>query len=172
MTSGGARARSGPPPDPGALRRDRKDDAGWVVLPLTGRPGDPPEWPLPEQTDREVHHWARLWKLPQATEWERLELFVEVALYVRRLCECELPGANAALGNHVIRLSEALGLTTAGLRVNRWHIGTSRSATATAEASPESAPAADGTQAPTARPVASRASMRGRLAVVRPDGDG
>jgi hypothetical protein len=46
MARGGARARSGPPPDPNALRRDRKDDAAWIILPAAGRQGDPPEWPL------------------------------------------------------------------------------------------------------------------------------
>lgn len=47
MASGGARARSGPPPDPTALRRDRKSDsAKWVILPAEGRQGPTPEWPL------------------------------------------------------------------------------------------------------------------------------
>jgi hypothetical protein len=42
---GGARARSGPPPDPQALRRDR-DGKNWIVLPAAGRDGPAPEWPL------------------------------------------------------------------------------------------------------------------------------
>lgn len=47
MPRGGARANSGPPPDPNALRRDRADDkAGWTLLPAMGREGDTPEWPL------------------------------------------------------------------------------------------------------------------------------
>ena len=46
MASGGARARSGPPKDPDALRRDRKSDAKWKTLPAAGREGPPPEWPL------------------------------------------------------------------------------------------------------------------------------
>lgn len=47
MPRGGARANSGPPPDPNALRRDRKEDkAGWTILPAEGRTGPLPEWPL------------------------------------------------------------------------------------------------------------------------------
>lgn len=49
MASGGARARSGPAPDPNALRRDRKTDAKWTVLSAEGRDGPPPEWPLSGQ---------------------------------------------------------------------------------------------------------------------------
>src|SRR5690606_37383206 len=62
MPRGGARTVSGPPPDPNALRRDRPSDAaGWVILPAEGRPGDPPEWPLLWQTQREYDLWKREW---------------------------------------------------------------------------------------------------------------
>ena len=162
----GGHGRSGPPPDPEALRRTRKDDAGWVVLPATGRKGDPPVWPLPDPSDRELVHWRRLWATPQASEWERLDLVVDVALYVRRLVEVELPGATAAAGNHVIRLSEALGLTTAGLRLNRWHIGGAVTIPLAAGAEGQAQPAGP------ARTRTSRRSMGARLTVVPADGDG
>lgn len=119
----GGHANSGPPPDPNALRNDRSDALGWKVLPVTGRPGDPPDWPLTPANDREMWHWARIWKSPQATEWDRLGQLVEAAVYVRRLAEVEEPGATAALGNHVLRLAEGLGLTIPGLLRNRWQIG-------------------------------------------------
>lgn len=46
MTSGGARARSGPAPDPNALRRTR-DAKEWIKLKREGRGDVPaPEWPL------------------------------------------------------------------------------------------------------------------------------
>jgi hypothetical protein len=160
MTSGGARARSGPAPDPNALRNDRSDVAGWKVLPITGRLGDPPDWPLPEASDREMWHWARLWKTPQATEWEKLGQVVEVAVYVRRLVEIELPGATASLGNHVLRLAEGLGLTIPGLLRNRWQIGGG-------QAPAPQAPAPTGTDGAPTRP---RGTTRGRLAAV-PDAD-
>jgi hypothetical protein len=45
--SGGARANSGPPPDPMALRRDRPQDQDtWTSLPAEGRTGRIPPWPL------------------------------------------------------------------------------------------------------------------------------
>ena len=73
MPRGGARTVSGPPPDPNALRRDRPSDAaGWVILPADGRPGDPPEWPLLWQTQREYDLWKREWSRPQAVMWERV----------------------------------------------------------------------------------------------------
>lgn len=121
MPKGGARARSGPAPDPNALRRER--DAGeWSVLPFEGRPGDPPGWPLVGQTDREVELWARLWSKPQALMWERLGQELEVALYVRNLSLAELPGSAVNLGTLVRQQSDSLGLTTPGLRANRWRI--------------------------------------------------
>lgn len=47
MPRGGARANSGPPPDPNALRRERPSDKEtWRTLPAEGRQGDPPAWPL------------------------------------------------------------------------------------------------------------------------------
>jgi hypothetical protein len=119
----GGHANSGPKPDPNSLRNERSDVLGWKVLPITGRQGDAPDWPLPEASDREIWHWERLWRTPQATEWETLGQFVQVAVYVRRLVAVEEPGATASLGNHVLRLEEGLGLTIPGLLRNRWQIG-------------------------------------------------
>lgn len=152
----GGHARSGPPPDPEALRRDRPGDPGWVVLPVTGRSGPAPEWPLPSGTERELAVWAGLWAKPQATQWERLGQVTEVALYTRRLCEVEQEGASAALGNLVIRLGEALGLTIPGLRMNRWQIAG------------EQAPGP--LQPPEQPPPGARRSARSRLTVVPSDG--
>lgn len=121
MPSGGARARSGPPPDPNALRRDR--DAGeWTILPAEGRPGDPPVWPMEEQSGRESDLWEAFWRKPQALVWERLGQEFEVALYVRRLAEAEQPESSVALSTLVRQMADGLGLTTPGLRANRWRI--------------------------------------------------
>lgn len=127
MSSGGARTRSGPPPDPAALRRDRKSDGEWTVLPAEGRAGDPPAWPLTEHevatwAGRELELWRRLWATPQAVQWDRMGQALEVALYVRRLVEAEQPGAAANLATLVRQMADALGLTIPGLRVNRWKI--------------------------------------------------
>lgn len=121
MPKGGARTRSGPPPDPDALRRER--DAGeWTILPAEGRQGAMPDWPLPEQTDRETVLWEALWRKPQALMWERYGQELEVALYVRRLGEAEKADAGVSLGTLVRQMADSLGLTTPGMRGNRWRI--------------------------------------------------
>lgn len=135
MAKGGARSRSGPPPDPNALARVR-DEGEWSVLPATGRPGDPPAWPLIEQSAREATFWADLWKLPQAVMWERQHLEHQVALYVRRLIEAEQPGSVAALSTLCRQLQDGLGLSTPGLRANRWKIDEAKSDAPTASAKP------------------------------------
>jgi hypothetical protein len=121
MTSGGARARSGPAPDPNAFRRER--DAGeWTELPAGGRAGDPPDWPLSDMSSRELQLWVRLWRMPQALMWERFGQEFEVALYARQLERFERPKSPIILGTLVRQMADSLGLTTPGLRANRWKI--------------------------------------------------
>ena len=117
----GGHARSGPAPDPNALRRER-DQGEWTMLPAAGREGDAPVWPLAGQSDREVELWGRLWCKPQALMWERLGQELEVALLVRNLAAVEQPGAPVNLGTLVRQQQDSLGLTTPGLRANRWRI--------------------------------------------------
>lgn len=137
MASGGARSRSGPAPDPNALRRDRPDDAaGWIDLP--GPRTDPaPEWPLPDQTSREAILWDREWTRPQAHEWARLALDLEVALYVRAFAEAEKPDAASNLRNYVRMEQENLGISINGLTRHRWRIA---GAPATSRAKPSTKP--------------------------------
>lgn len=152
MSKGGARPRSGPAPDPNALARER--DAGeWMVLPAVGRQAPPPKWPLIDSNERELELWARMWSKPQALMWDRLSLEFEVAIYTRRLAEAEEQGSRVNLSTLVRQMSDSLGLTTPGLRANRWKI----------EVAPE--------QASTAVPAApNRTRARDRFKVV--DGDG
>lgn len=151
MPKGGARARSGPAPDPAALRRDR--DAGeWTVLPAEGRGGATPDWPLGEQAGREMELWGALWRKPQAIMWERFGQELEVALYVRRFAEAEAMESRVNLSTLVRQMADSLGLTTPGMRANRWRIDAGQE------------------PAPTARPAAKRTSARSRLKVV-PGGD-
>lgn len=155
MASGGARARSGPAPDPNALRRER--DAGeWTVLPAEGREGATPEWPLFDQTIRESELWDRLWRSPQALMWERYGQALEVALYVRRFSEAEALESKVTLSTLVRQMADSLGLTTPGLRANRWRI----SADAVAERREGSG----------AQPL-KRRTARDRFKVVSGDGD-
>lgn len=95
MPKGGARSRSGPPPDPNALRRLRKDDAEWTTLPAEGRTAPAPDWPLTEATGRELVLWERWWRKPEALIWEVDDSTDYVALTVRMFAEAEVEKASA-----------------------------------------------------------------------------
>lgn len=121
MTSGGARARSGPAPDRNAIRNGRSG-ADWIRLPASGRKGEPPAFPLPRATVREKAIWADEWKRPQAIIWEANGQEIEVALYVRTVREAERPKTATALRTLLVRMQEHLGLSQPGLARNRWLI--------------------------------------------------
>lgn len=151
MPKGGARTRSGPAPDPNALARER--DAGeWTILPATGRQGPPPGWPLTEAADRELVLWEQLWRKPQALMWERYSQQHDVALYVRRLVEAEEPESKVTVGTLVRQMADSLGISTPGMRANRWRID----------------PVSEVVPAP--QTSTSRASARDRLKVVNGNG--
>ena len=158
MASGGARVRSGPPPDPNALRRDRKSDGEWTILPAEGRAGDPPTWPLRGQSEREAELWSALWAKPQAVQWEQLGQEIEVALYVRNLAQFELPGAPVNLGTLVRQQADALGLTIPGLRSHRWKIAAGQAGVNRDETAPKATMA--------------RASARDRFRVIDGSAEG
>jgi hypothetical protein len=120
VTSGGARARSGPAPDPNALRRDRKDDAAWVTLPVGGYEGEIPGFPLPDALGAEVELWETLWRKPQAAQWARMGLEFEVAAYVRAFLESVEAEASAGLKTAVLRMSAEIGLSLPGMHSLRW----------------------------------------------------
>ena len=122
MASGGARARSGPAPDPNALRRDRPSDGEWETLPAEGRLGDPPAWPLLGQTEREAELWIVMWAKPQAIIWERNGQEIEVALYVRNLTYVENPESSVTAGTLLRQQADSLGVTVPGMRSHRWKI--------------------------------------------------
>jgi hypothetical protein len=131
VTSGGARARSGPAPDPHALRRDRpSDQAGWTHLPAQGRQGSAPRWPLSRATRRELDLWEIEWRRPQAIMWEANHQEVEVALYVRTLRDAERPKAPVSVRTLVKQQQEALGVSLPGLLRNRWIIANTAEAAA------------------------------------------
>jgi len=123
MSSGGARARSGPAPDPSSIRSLERGGENWTRLPMSGRSGRAPRWPLPTSaTPAEAKAWRAEWKRPQAIQWEMNGQELEVALYVRRLIESEEPGATAAVSTLVVRQQQALGISLPGLARNRWLI--------------------------------------------------
>lgn len=138
MASGGARATSGPPPDPNALRRNRKSDAaGWSTLPAEGRNGPTPTWPLVDVQPREWDLWRELWTRPQAVMWERLGLGYEVALFVRTLSEAERPDSRTEPMKLVRQYMESLGLTSPGMLRLRWKVGPTESGQAEEESAEE-----------------------------------
>jgi hypothetical protein len=114
-----------------------------------------PDWPFEEQSVREAVLWERLWRMPQALMWERYGQELEVALYVRRLAEAEKPDSAVVLSTLVRQMADSLGLTTPGLRGNRWRIS------AEEPVQPR----------PTGRQRAARSSSRSRLKVVSGDGE-
>lgn len=143
MPSGGARGRSGPAPDPNALRRDRKDDRGWVTLPAEGFDGDVPSWPFEPLSQEELDMWARLWRKPQAFMWAHLQLEFEVAAYVRAFLESVEPEASAGLKTAVLRMSAELGLSTVGMHQLRWKFAADEVAEKRGEAKPQARSARD-----------------------------
>lgn len=128
MVSGGARTRSGPAPDPMALRRDRKSDGEWLTLPVEGRTGDAPPWPLERATERETSLWTSLWAKPVALLWERDGQFEYVALYVRTFVEAEQPDAKAAYRTLVRQYAGELLLTIPAMHSARVKIATDETA--------------------------------------------
>lgn len=123
MPKGGARARSGPAPDPEALNRQR-DGAEWVKLPAGGRRGDIPVWPahMGDFVGDEAKVWDRLWRTPQALVWDADGVHDTVALYVRTLCEASAEGASTALRTLVRQQQDALLLSIPALHSARYVI--------------------------------------------------
>lgn len=123
MPRGGARAVSGPPPDPKSLRTAKAVEAGgWKTLPAGGYDGPVPEWPLTEASLREETLWADLWVKPQAVMWAELEQALEVALFVRTLAEAERPDARADIKKMIRGYLDSLGLSVSGMLRHRWKV--------------------------------------------------
>jgi hypothetical protein len=157
MPKGGARVVSGPPPDPNALRRDRpSDQAGWTTLPREVPEQEPPAWPLIDPTERELVFWEQQWRKPQSVMWRKLGQELEVAFFVRKMCEAEQPRASVELRKSIRQDFDSLGLSVQGMLRNRWKIA---------------APAEGADAAPTAAERPRRSSARSRLKVVS-DGEG
>ena len=137
MGSGGARNRSGPAPDPGSGRSDRR---GVVLTALpTSYDGPVPEFPLPQALPddedaraalewvfgRELELWVQTWRLPQANAWalpSELWRVRSVAMWVRLSVRCEDPDVGAALLAQLHRFADQVGLTTAGLAEMGWQV--------------------------------------------------
>lgn len=124
MARGGARNRSGPPPDPKSGRSERRGFS-LNALPAQGYTGRIPAWPLEGQTKREAEVWKWAWRTPQACAWsmpsEQWRIRT-VALWVRVSVACEQPDAPASLLGQLHRFADQIGMTTAGLAEMGWKI--------------------------------------------------
>lgn len=145
MVSGGARVRSGPPPDPTSRTSERRGYA-LSALPNTGYSGPIPDFPLVdpvinrESPDggwkkdvkasaaakrREREIWDRLWRTPQACAWSLPEysyLTFEVGIYCRLFATCEQVNAKASDRALLPRYADRIGLSAAGLAALGWRI--------------------------------------------------
>lgn len=122
MARGGARNRSGPPPDENSGRSDAR---GFVLsaLPPAGFDGDAPDFPLPDASVRELAVWSQVWTTPQACAWSMESWrWPVVAMYVRTFVICEGADATAADKSSIHRFGDQIGLTPAGLKENGWKI--------------------------------------------------
>lgn len=144
MPSGGARNRSGPAPDPNSLKSARLG-LTFTSLPAQGYDGEVPDFPLPNETPREIELWAWAWRTPQAAAWAMEPWrWQVVGMWVRTMVVCESLEATAADKNGLHRFADQIGMTPAGLKENGWRIAADQLAEKRAEKAP--APAA-----PTAR---------------------
>lgn len=111
------------PPDPTALRRERKDDQAWIQLAPRPTDAPAPEWPLTvPPNDAERTHWETLWRTPQANEWVKNDEAQGVALFVRLLAQAEKPNAPVTLFKYVREFRNELGLSANGAATRRWRM--------------------------------------------------
>lgn len=122
MARGGARNRSGPKPEEGSERSEKRGIV-FAALPAKGYTGNIPTFPLPDVSDREKEVWVEAWRSPQAAAWA-LEPWRHrtIAMWVRWTVRMEQAEAGAALGTVVVRLADQIGMTPAGLKENGWKI--------------------------------------------------
>lgn len=111
-------AGMGPAPNPNARRRNARPTG--VELPAEGRAGEPPAWPLDEQTSRETDIWSAAWSTPQAAAWERFAWTLDVALYVRFMALAETGDLNAA--KEARQWSDRLGLSPLAMLRLQWRV--------------------------------------------------
>lgn len=88
-----------------------------TVLSREGRQAPAPDWPLPGiPSPREAQLWEAAWTRPQAVLWERDALEDDVALYIRKRAEAEIPGSSSASVDTIQRLADHLLLTVPAMK--------------------------------------------------------
>ena len=112
----------GPAPKLNPVRRNAR--TGPLMLPAEGRTGEPPKWPLTDQSEAEMDAWADLWASPQAVAWEKMGWTRLVARFCRLLVAAESPEASIALLAEVRQLEDRLGLSPMSMRRLLWQVST------------------------------------------------
>lgn len=165
MPKGGARTTSGPAPDPGSARTARTVGE-WTTLPLRDGVGiDVPPWPVPGEHPSEAEQtvWESMWlTYPQAAIWERDNMQLQVAAYVR-IWMMSMTGKRSAIhASNAKQLASELLISTHALRAAKCVIAGSADAAALASHTPPSANVEQG-------PV--QGSARTRFTVVKASGE-
>ncbi len=102
-------AGMGPTPKGSDQRRRRNAPlANTTVLPAEGRPGTAPDWPLDGPVPS---FWVKLWRRPQAVQWDRLGWVRPVARYARLTELTEVGRPSALVLQEVRQLEDRLGLS-------------------------------------------------------------
>lgn len=110
-------------PKPDGARRSSARRVGAQNLPVSGRQGRTPKWPLDAQpTDAIKRMWSEYWHSPQAVAWETVGCERAVAM----LCQLEDSINNGCTIATVLtkhgQLQDRLGLTPKAMRAMLWEI--------------------------------------------------
>lgn len=112
-----------PGPAPKKHARFGTGRAGWVVLPVEGRTGHTPAWPL---SGRSPAGWADLWRKPQAVMWEKNgdEFLVARYLKLRNMIQDPdtMDDVNAAALSELRQMEDRLGLSPMAMKRLQWEM--------------------------------------------------
>lgn len=112
----------GPPPKPGAIRRNKPTLGDWVELPPEGRKGKPP--PLPKWRKwhpATVEAWAGWWSTPQATRWDQSgrSLLRWALLFDRMMTDPDCP---VTVHTQMAAIEDRHGFTAKAMVQLRWRL--------------------------------------------------
>lgn len=89
----------------------RLNSSRITTLPVEGRKGAAPKWPLDTSSPAELKRWKLLWAKPQAALWEAMSLELEVAQFTRISVRSEEAGAPVTLLGEARRRADGLLLS-------------------------------------------------------------
>lgn len=100
-----------------------KDAAEWKTIPREVAKAVPP-WPEGFEAEPQMlSKWDEMWHKPQANVWHEIGMYEQVAVYVQLLFNVAYNGMPPApLIGQLNRMSDALLLTPAALRAQRYTI--------------------------------------------------